>query len=199
MMQTPRVFAKRCVDIFLSSLGLSLLFPIIFFSWAVARIDTQASGMFTQVRIGKDGRPFGILKIRTMRRLPGAVTTISVRGDPRITLVGQVFRTLKVDELPQLWNVLVGEMSLVGPRPDVPGYADQLTGRERMILTVRPGITGPAQLAYRGEEALLARQANPELYNDEVIWPEKVKINLNYVNNWTLVGDFRYLWKTIIR
>ncbi len=101
-----------------------------------------------------------------------------------------------MDEIPQLWNVLIGDMSLVGPRPDVPGYADKLTGEDRLILNVRPGITGPATLKYRDEEQLLARHDDPKKYNDEVIWKDKVEINKEYVKNWSFKNDLRILWDT---
>jgi len=148
--------------------------------------------------VGKDGRLFTVVKLKTMRptRAPG--TTITQSHDPRITPLGRFFRKTKLDELSQLWNVLKGDMSFVGPRPDVPGYADRLEGEERLLLSVRPGITGPATLAYRDEEAILAAQPGPERYNDEVIYPDKVRINLEYIRNWSLMGDLRYIWQTVM-
>jgi lipopolysaccharide/colanic/teichoic acid biosynthesis glycosyltransferase len=126
-------------------------------------------------------------------------TTITQTHDPRITKSGAFFRKMKLDELPQLWNVLVGDMSFVGPRPDVPGYADQLPKEtQAILLSVRPGITGPASLAFRNEEDLLATQENPKQYNDEVIYPEKVRINLDYIAKWTFMGDIKYIWQTIL-
>jgi lipopolysaccharide/colanic/teichoic acid biosynthesis glycosyltransferase len=111
--------------------------------------------------------------------------------------MGRILRRTKIDELPQLWNVLKGDMSFVGPRPDVSGFADKLMGVERAVLSVRPGITGPASLKYSDEEVLLAKVEDPEVYNREVIWPDKVRINLMYIKNWSLVGDLRYLLQTI--
>ena len=104
----------------------------------------------------------------------------------------------KIDELPQLWNVFIGQMSIVGPRPDVPGYADRLLGDDQIILSVKPGITGPAQLIFRNEEEVLANKSCPAEYNDEVIWPEKVKINRNYVEGYLFFKDLYYIWKTIV-
>jgi len=126
-------------------------------------------------------------------------TTVTKRGDPRITRLGAFFRRTKIDELPQLWNVLIGQMSFVGPRPDVPGFADKLTGNEREVLKLRPGITGPATLKYRNEEELLAAQSDPEKYNREVIFPDKVRINLDYMRNWSLRKDISYIWQTVFK
>ena len=125
-------------------------------------------------------------------------SSVTVKDDPRITKIGKIFRDFKIDEIPQIWNVLVGEMSLVGPRPDVPGYADWLKGEERIILDLRPGVTGPATLKYRNEEALLVEQENPVQYNDDVIFPDKVRINMEYAKNLSFIGDIWILWKTII-
>jgi lipopolysaccharide/colanic/teichoic acid biosynthesis glycosyltransferase len=127
----------------------------------------------------------------------GVNTNITQKNDVRITASGSIFRNTKIDELPQLWNVLIGQMSFVGPRPDVKGYADKLQGNDKAVLLVRPGITGPASLKYKNEEELLATQGNPEQYNNEVIWPDKVKINVNYVNNWSFIQDVRYIYQTI--
>jgi lipopolysaccharide/colanic/teichoic acid biosynthesis glycosyltransferase len=132
-----------------------------------------------------------------MRAVDGVDTTVTTRHDVRITRSGAWMRRLKIDELPQLVNVLRGEMSLVGPRPDVPGFADRLQGPDRVILTVRPGITGPAALAYRHEEAILAEVPDPETYNREVIWPDKVRINRAYVEHYRLRADLTWLVRTV--
>jgi len=124
-------------------------------------------------------------------------SSVSVRGESRITPLGAVLRKYKLDELPELWNVFIGDMSFVGPRPDVPGYADKLVGDDKRILQLRPGITGPASLKYRNEEELLAQQSDPQKYNDEVLFPDKVKINLQYLDNWSFWGDVRYIIETI--
>ncbi len=118
-------------------------------------------------------------------------------NDPRITPIGHWLRRTKIDCLSELFNVLIAQMSFVGPRPDVPGYADQLIGADRDILLMKPGITGPASLKYRNEDVLLAQQADPKLYNDTIIWPDKVKINLEYQRNWSLCLDFRLIISTL--
>ena len=188
---------KRSFDIVVASAGIVLTSPVLAVSWLLASLDTRAGGLFRQVRVGKDGRPFRICKLRTMRDLEGVATTVTTSRDPRITRLGGILRKLKLDELPQLFNVLAGQMSFVGPRPDVPGYADRLTGADRVILTVRPGITGPAAIAYRHEEQLLAAADDPERYNREVIWPDKVRINREYVESYSLFSDLRCLISTL--
>ena len=125
------------------------------------------------------------------------ITFITTSKDPRITKFGHFLRKTKLDELPQLWNVLIGQMSFVGPRPDVPGYADQLEGDDKIILSVKPGITGPASLAFKDEEELLAQKDNPKQYNDEVIWPQKVKINKDYIRNYSFKNDIKYIIETV--
>src|SRR5690606_5976569 len=140
------------------------------------------------------GKPFHIVKLRTMRDGPKDPHAVTAQGDPRITRSGAFLRRSKIDELPQLWNVLVGDMSLVGPRPDVPGYADQLEGEDRIILSVRPGITGPATVKYRNEEALLGGQPDAVRYNREVIWPDKVRINREYLGQRSFRNDLKYLF-----
>jgi lipopolysaccharide/colanic/teichoic acid biosynthesis glycosyltransferase len=192
------VVGKRAFDLVAATLGLALVGWVILLADIAARIDTGQSGLFRQARVGRHGRPFNLLKIRTMRPVAGIDTSVTVAGDARITPIGRLLRRLKIDELPQLWNVLVGQMSLVGPRPDVPGFADRLEGEDRIILEVRPGITGPASLEYRNEEALLAAQSDPEAYNRDVIWPDKVRINRQYVENWSFFADLRYIWRTIL-
>jgi len=137
-----------------------------------------------------------MVKLRSMREVPGVTTTNTAGNDVRITRIGKWLRRLKIDELPQLVNVLVGHMSLVGPRPDVEGYTDVLEGSDRLVLSVRPGITGPASLTYRHEEKILAKASDPENYNDTVLWPRKVEINCEYVRNWSFVSDVRYIWQT---
>lgn len=188
---------KRSFDLAASALGLLLFWPLIVITWYLARRDTGASGFFTQERVGKDGRHFRLVKLRTMRPLGG--TCVTTMNDPRITPLGAVLRKWKFDELPQLWNVLKGEMSFVGPRPDVPGFMDQLEGDDRVLLEIRPGITGPATLKYRNEEEILAAVADPEAHNADVIWPDKVRINREYLNNWSLRRDLAYIIETIFK
>jgi lipopolysaccharide/colanic/teichoic acid biosynthesis glycosyltransferase len=187
---------KRIFDFFFVLIGLSIAWPIILFSWTIASIETKSNGFFLQKRVGKEGKMFTIIKIKTMYLKDG--NTITTANDKRITKSGKIFRKFKIDELPQLINVLKGDMSFVGPRPDVPGYADKLEGEDRIILSIRPGITGPAQLKYKNEEEILANVDNPKKYNDEVIWPDKVKINKEYIKNWSFKKDIEYIIKTII-
>lgn len=189
---------KRLFDITASALGLAAFSWLILLAWVVASADTRANGFFTQQRVGRHGKLFSVVKIRTMRVDIAHDTHVTQANDPRITRVGAFFRRTKIDELPQLWNVLLGDMSFVGPRPDVPGYADNLEGSDKaLLLSVRPGITGPATLAYRHEEHLLAEQPDPQRYNDEVIFPDKVRINLDYIRNWRFRDDLFIIWKTL--
>lgn len=178
-------------------MGIVLTWPIMLLAWVIASIETRSNGLFIQKRIGMRGKPFNVFKIKTMRSVEGIKTSVTTRDDRRITRSGAFFRKTKIDELPQLWNVLIGQMSFVGPRPDVPGFADRLEGEERILLSVRPGITGPATLKYRDEEAILAAQPDPEAYNQEVIWPDKVAINRDYIVNWSLKRDIMYILKTV--
>lgn len=190
-------FVKRSFDFFVSVLGLLVTWWIILLAWAVASFDTCSNGFFIQKRVGKDGRIFKVVKIKTMRPIDSLKSTVTSSGDPRITPLGRFFRRFKIDELPQLWNVLLGDMSFVGPRPDVPGFADKLEGQERAMLSIRPGITGPATLKYRNEEELLSQVDDPEAYNQDVIWPDKVQINLDYIRDWSLSKDLKYIFHTV--
>mgnify|MGYP000518916982 CR=1 FL=1 len=192
-----QVLQKRAFDLIFAMLGLLVVWWIILLAWMAASIDTRSNGFFIQQRVGRNGKLFWVIKIKTMRPTAEFDTTVTSRGDPRITLLGALFRRTKIDELPQLWNVIVGEMSFVGPRPDVPGFADKLQGKERAMLSIRPGITGPATLKYRNEEDLLAAQDAPEAYNRDVIWPDKVRINVEYIQCWSLVQDMRYILRTV--
>ncbi len=150
--------------------------------------------IFKQKRIGRNGREFVMYKFRSMV-VGHSGSSISVES--RITPFGAILRRYKIDELPELWNVMTGEMSFVGPRPDVPGYADKLKGAERAILQLRPGITGPASLKYRDEEELLATVKDPQKYNDEIIFPDKVRINLYYMKHYSFVDDIKMILCTI--
>ena len=194
----PQAALKRGFDLLGAVFGLSLTIWIILPAWGLASIDTRRNGFFMQERVGQDGRIFRVIKIRTMRDVPGMDSTVTTGTDQRITTLGRFWRKSKIDELPQLINVVRGDMGLVGPRPDVPGYADSLQGDDRLVLTVRPGITGPATLKYRNEEDLLAMQDDPEAYNREVIWPDKVRLNREYVQNWSFWKDLIYIWQTVI-
>lgn len=192
-------FLKRGFDVVVASIGLVLTFWLIGIAYFIALIDTKKNGFFIQARVGRSGRHFNVLKIRTMREITDFTTTVTTVHDPRITRVGRFFRKTKIDELPQLVNVFLGHMSFVGPRPDVPGFADKLKGEDRIVLSIRPGITGPATLKYRDEEELLAQQLDPERYNEEVIFPDKVRINREYVKNYTFRTDLKYIFQTLIK
>ncbi len=187
---------KRAFDFSLASIGLLLTWPIILIAWMIATIETKSNGFFLQKRVGENGKLFTIIKIKTM--YPSNGTSITLATDKRITKSGRFFRKYKIDELPQLINVLKGDMSFVGPRPDVPGYADKLDGDDRIVLSVKPGITGPASLKYKNEEEILANVENPSWYNDNVIWPDKVKINKEYIKNWSIKKDIEYIVKTVM-
>jgi lipopolysaccharide/colanic/teichoic acid biosynthesis glycosyltransferase len=188
---------KRGLDIIVSILGLCLIGWIILICIFIARIETKKSGLFRQKRVGRYGNLFEVIKLRSMKDIVGVSTTVTTDHDPRITASGRFFRKTKLDEIPQLINVLKGDMSIVGPRPDVPGYADVLEGNERIILNIRPGITGPASIFYKNEEELLALQDDPEEYNRNVIWPSKVNINMEYIENYRLYKDLYYMFKTV--
>jgi lipopolysaccharide/colanic/teichoic acid biosynthesis glycosyltransferase len=189
---------KRVFDIILSSVGIILSFWVIILAFIIASIETKSFGLFIQKRVGQNARLFNVFKIKTMKEVDGVEGTITTSNDMRITKSGKFFRDTKIDELPQLFNVLLGSMSFVGPRPDVKGYADNLEGEDRLLLTIRPGITGPASIKYKNEEELLSRQSDPKEYNDKVIWVDKVAINLEYIKNWSLKKDIKYIIKTII-
>lgn len=190
---------KWCFDRIASLLGLIILSPV-YLSVALLIKIRMPDGpiIFKQLRVGKDARLFTMYKFRSMA-VGHSGSTISVAGEDRITPLGRILRKYKMDELPELWNVLIGDMSFVGPRPDVSGYADRLSGEERLILKLRPGITGPASLKYANEEDLLAQVDDPKRYNDEVIFPDKVRINLAYYHNHSFVGDIRLIFQTIFR
>jgi lipopolysaccharide/colanic/teichoic acid biosynthesis glycosyltransferase len=189
---------KRAFDFFVAFFGLIASGWLILLAFLLASLDTRSNGFFVQERVGQNGRIFRVFKIKTMVAREGVSTTVTKSGDPRITTLGHFFRKTKIDELPQLWNVFVGDMSFVGPRPDVAGFADQLEGADKALLSIRPGITGPATLKYRNEEAFLAEVADPETYNFQVLWPDKVRINLEYIHNWSFRSDLGYIWKTVV-
>lgn len=188
---------KRIFDIILALLALVLLSPVLLAVYLLIRIKMpDGSPIFSQKRVGRFGKLFIMYKFRSMSAGHGG-SSVSVAGEMRITPLGAVLRKYKLDELPELWNILIGDMSLVGPRPDVPGYADQLEGEDRKVLELRPGITGPASLKYANEEELLAKVDNPQQYNDEVIFPDKVKINLDYYKHHSFVGDLKIIKDTV--
>lgn len=188
---------KFWFDRLVSFVGLIFLWPLLLIIALMIRIKMPGGPvLFIQERIGKGGKIFKMYKFRSMTVNHGG-GSVSVAGEKRITPLGATLRKYKLDELPELWNVFIGDMSFVGPRPDVPGYADKLVGEDRLILNLRPGITGPASLKYRNEEELLASVEDPIRFNDEVIYPDKVKINLEYFHNHSLCLDLKYIIKTI--
>lgn len=189
---------KRAFDLVVAACGLVATGWLILLAFLLASLDTRKSGFFVQQRVGRHGKLFPLVKIRTMREMASVTTSVTTAHDPRITPLGRWLRRTKIDELPQLWNVLLGQMSFVGPRPDVEGFADRLEGADRVVLTLRPGITGPATLAFRREEELLAAQPDPETYNRDVIWPEKVRLNREYVETWSFRRDLGYIWRTLV-
>ena len=190
---------KRLFDIIASLIGLIVLFPIFIIVSVLVKISSEGPVFFMQQRIGMCGRVFKMIKFRSMKVIQSSDSTISVKGDLRITRFGAFLRKYKIDELPELFNVLKGDMSIVGPRPDVSGYADKLEGEDMLILELRPGITGPASLKYANEEGILALQEDPLKYNDDVIYPDKVKLNLDYYNNNNLWVDIKIIFATIFR
>lgn len=177
--------------------GLLLLGWLLLVVAICIRVKMPGPVFFRQRRVGLGGRLFTMVKFRTMTLNHGG-SSVSVAGESRITPLGARLRRWKLDELPELWNVLVGDMSFVGPRPDVPGYADALTGEQRDILLLRPGITGPASLKFRNEEELLAQVPDPQRYNDEVIFPDKVRLNLLYLHDHTLLLDLKMILATAL-
>lgn len=190
---------KYLFDRSMALIGLICLWPVLLVVAILIKVKMPGGPvLFTQHRIGKDGKLFTMYKFRSMT-MSHSGSSISVAGESRITPLGAVLRKYKLDELPELWNVLIGDMSFVGPRPDVPGYADSLQGEDRLILKLRPGITGPASLKYANEEEILATVNDPIKYNDEIIFPDKVRINLNYYYHHTFLGDIKLIFQTIFR
>lgn len=192
------MFTKSIFDRGVSFLGLIFLSPLLLVVGILIHIKMPGGPViFKQKRVGQYGRLFTMYKFRSMT-VSHSGSSVSIKGESRITPLGAKLRKYKLDELPELWNVLIGDMSFVGPRPDVPGYADKLTGEERRILLLKPGITGPASLKYRNEEELLAEQENPQEYNDKVLFPDKVRINIEYLDNWSFWYDIKIIVYTVL-
>lgn len=190
---------KYLFDRLVAFFGLLFLLPVLVVMALLIRIKMPDGPVFfRQKRVGKDGRLFTIFKIRTMEVDDAGGSSVSVAGEARITPLGARLRKYKLDELPELWNVLKGDMSFVGPRPDVPGYADALTGEDREILQLRPGITGPATLKYRNEEEILSCVDDPQRYNDEIIFPDKVRINRYYLHHYSFWMDLKLILATVL-
>jgi lipopolysaccharide/colanic/teichoic acid biosynthesis glycosyltransferase len=188
---------KRAFDILASLMGLVLLSPVMLAVAVAVRLSSPGPALFIQDRVGRHGRRFRCAKFRTMRVGADAGGSVTTAADTRVTPVGRFLRRWKLDELPQLWNVMVGQMSFVGPRPDVPGYADRLQGEDRRVLELRPGITGPATLLFRDEERLLALARDPQAFNDAVVFPEKVRINREYLETASFGRDIGYILATV--
>ena len=179
------IFWKSVIDFVFSSLLIFVLLPFIFVLFILATIDTKSYGLFLQIRIGMYGKPFKIFKVRTIN----PSTNVCSR-------YGGFLRKSKLDELPQLFNIFLGQMSFVGPRPDIPGYYDKLVGKDREVLQLKPGVTSRASIKYINEEEILNNVNNPGYYNDKVIFPEKVKMNLEYLRDFSLKEDLLILRKT---
>jgi lipopolysaccharide/colanic/teichoic acid biosynthesis glycosyltransferase len=190
---------KRLFDLLFALLWIILLFPILIIIFCIIKLSSKGPVFFIQERVGREGKIFKMIKFRSMSVSQHSCSTISVKGDVRITKIGAFLRRYKLDELPELWNILVGDMSLVGPRPDVRGYANKLKGEDRNILKLRPGITGPASLKFSNEEELLSKEDNPKKFNDEIIYPDKVRLNLEYYYNNNLWTDIKIIFATIFR
>lgn len=177
---------KRLFDVLFSILVLSIVSCFLIICYLIASIETKSNGLFIQKRIGQYGKPFMIFKLKTM-----------YPNSDKVTFSGQYLRKFKIDELPQFFNVLLGQMTVVGPRPDVEGYYDVLQGENRKILQLKPGITSESAIKYKNEEAILEKQENPKLYNDEVIFPDKIKMNLEYYYKQSFILDIKIILKTI--
>ena len=192
---------KRWFDVTMSLWGLVVFAPLLVVIALIVKSTSKGPVFYIAPRVGQFGKLFNLYKFRTMfvnadKEKEGSIT---VDGDRRITPIGRILRKTKIDELPSLLNVLKGDMSFVGPRPDVKGYADNLTGKDRLILNLKPGITGPATLKYANEEDILATVEDPIRYNNEVIFPDKVRINLSYLDSLNLFTDLKLIINTIFR
>ncbi len=195
-----RRMGKRGFDLAASGFALVLLAPVLLLIALLVAVGSPGGALFRQVRVGRNGREFRILKFRTMRPGSEAQGQITVGGrDPRITRIGHLLRRTKLDELPQLWNVLVGEMSIVGPRPEVPRYVALYTPEQREVLRVRPGLTGLASLAYIDENEVLGRATDPQRAYIEEVMPAKLVLDLRYVQEQSLALDLRIIARTALR
>ena len=192
------MLVKWIFDRVVSFIGIVVLLPVYIAIACLIKIKMpEGKVLFRQKRVGKNGKLFTMYKFRTMLSDPVKDVSVSAAEKSRITPLGSKLRKYKLDELPELWNVLTGDMTFVGPRPDVPGYADVLTGDSRSILKLRPGITGPASLKYRNEEDLLEKIDNKLEYNNNVIYPDKIRINLYYYKNYSFIKDLQMILCTI--
>ena len=195
------MFLKYIFDRLVSLIGLLVLWPVLIIVAILIKVKMPGGPvLFVQKRVGRFGKLFKVHKFRSMtvRKDTDAVTGVAAAETARITPLGEKLRKYKLDELPELWDVLIGKMSFVGPRPDIPGYADQLQGEDREILKLRPGITGPASLKYRNEEDILASVDNPQQYNDEIIYPDKVRLNRYYLHHYSFIKDIQMIFCTVL-
>ena len=190
----------RFFDILFSLLGIIVLFPVFLLLYITIRLESKGGGFYKQLRVGRNGGDFYVYKFRSMRIGSDKQGLITVGGrDPRITRVGYFIRKYKLDELPQLFNVLKGDMSLVGPRPEVRKYVDLYTEEQRRVLSVRPGITDYASIVYMDENRLLGQSSNPDKTYVEDIMPAKIKLNMRYINHPTLFEYFKLIFLTIFK
>jgi len=188
---------RRLLDVTVAGMLLLVLAPLLGVLALLVRATSTGPALFRQIRVGRNGQPFVLLKLRTMRTdAPGAVITSG--GDPRITGLGAWLRRTKLDELPQLWNVLRGDMSLVGPRPEVPDYVALYTAAQRAVLRARPGLTDPASLAWTDEAATLATFADPHRAYADVVLPQKLELSLSYLERRTVWSDLAVVMRTVV-
>lgn len=188
---------KRMFDLAAAAIGLLLLFPVLLFLMVLVKLTSPGPALYWQQRVGRGGKVFRIAKLRSMfKDADKDGPRITSSGDSRVTAVGSILRRFKADELPQLWNVLKGEMSLVGPRPEVSHYVESYSASQRRVLTVRPGITDPASIAYRHEEELLGAQPDADSYYRQVLLPEKLTRNMEYLDRISFSYDLSLLLRT---
>ena len=196
MLDVADAALRRLLDVTVAGMLLLVLAPLLGVLALLVRANSTGPALFRQIRVGRNGRPFVLLKLRTMRAgAPGPVITFG--GDARITRLGAWLRRTKLDELPQLWNVLRGEMSLVGPRPEVPDYVALYTAAQRAALLVRPGLTDPASIAWADEAARLARFAEPDRAYADVVLPQKLALSLTYLERRTVWSDLAVVMRTV--
>lgn len=189
---------KRMIDILASALGLALGSPFLLIIGLTVRMSCGSPVFFCQTRVGREGRVFKLIKFRSMRLAAGTQNgSFDAGSDSRVTPIGKTLRKWKLDELPQLWNVLKGDMSLVGPRPEVPKWVEAYPDRWARVLAVRPGITDPASIVYRNEEGLLAASPDPERAYRDVVLPHKLDLYEEYVRTQSFFGDIGVLFATL--
>lgn len=191
---------KRIIDIIASTIGIILLLPLFIIIYLIIVLESRGGGFYKQVRVGKNDKDFGLLKFRTMRSGSDKKGLLTVGGrDPRITRTGYYLRKYKLDELPQLFNVLIGEMSLVGPRPEVRKYVDLYNEKQKKVLQIKPGITDYASIEFSNENDILGRAENPEKIYIEEIMPKKLELNLKYISEQSMLTDLKIILRTIIK